>query len=164
MKSFIHALGMALRDARRRAGFTLSDVQERSRSRFKPSAVGGYERGERTISVERFVELAEVYGVAPDRLLGSALEQVSPEGRRSLSINLSRLAQLENDVARRVAESVHRVKAQRGDYLTDVITLRSGDVEVLALESRVSPRTLISGLRPALLKGNGPLEDKRSSR
>jgi transcriptional regulator with XRE-family HTH domain len=67
------AVGRALRDARRARGFTLKQLSARSGSSFKPSAVGGYERGERAISVERFCRLAAAYGVPAGELLARAL-------------------------------------------------------------------------------------------
>ena len=66
-------VGVALREARRALGLTLRGVEARSRGRFKPSAVGGYERGEREISLHRFCELALLYGIPPATLLENAL-------------------------------------------------------------------------------------------
>src|SRR5207244_4441372 len=65
-RRFADAVGQVLRRARRARGFTLRDVHVRSRGRFKPSAVGGYERGERAISLDRFSQLAELYDCPPD--------------------------------------------------------------------------------------------------
>ena len=61
--------GRALRRARIAAGLTLRDVGERSSRAFTPTAVAGYERGERQISLQRFCDLATFYGVAPEQLL-----------------------------------------------------------------------------------------------
>jgi transcriptional regulator with XRE-family HTH domain len=70
------AVGRALREARRARGYTLKQLAARSGSSFKPSAVGGYERGERAISVERFCRLAAVYGVSAGDLLARALRML----------------------------------------------------------------------------------------
>lgn len=72
-------MGDELRGARREAGLALRDLNLRSAREFKASAVGGYERGERSISLDRFCRLAVLYGVAPDRLLARVLERVSPQ-------------------------------------------------------------------------------------
>ena len=66
-------VGRALRRARTARKLTLRDVGIRSSGKFTPTAVAGYERGERKISLERFCELAIFYGVAPERLLAEAL-------------------------------------------------------------------------------------------
>jgi hypothetical protein len=61
-----------------------------------------------------------------------------------------------------VAEFVHKVKAQRGDYLSDVITLRSGDLHSLALASGLNPQTLVARLAPALREAVGSREKPRA--
>lgn len=157
MESFPQVVGGVLRRARKERGLTLHDVAARSRGRFKPSALGGYERGERMISLKRFVDLAGTYGVPADRLVAEVLGRLSPESRREVVIDLNRLARIRDDAGRLVAEFVHQVRTQRGDYLTDVITLRSGDLETLATASRLKPQALLDRLSPALRKPSRPL-------
>ena len=62
-------VGQALRRVRVARGLTLRQVGERSLGTFKPTAVAGYERAERTISLERFYALCAFYGVEPTQLL-----------------------------------------------------------------------------------------------
>jgi hypothetical protein len=83
------------------------------------------------------------------------LTRISPEARRELRIDVSRLQLVPSDVARPVTEHVHQVQAKRGDYLSDIITLRSGDVEKLSQISRIACRTLLATLTPALEQGAG---------
>jgi len=150
VEHFSKAAGEVLRDARLKRGLTLYDVQRLSDGRFKPSSVGGYERGERALSMDRFCDLANLYGIPPDRLLGEALKRIDPEGREEILIDLNRLSLIESEDRRLVAEFVHKVQAQRQDYLAEVITLRSGDLEALALTSGKRPTALLAKLRPAL--------------
>jgi transcriptional regulator with XRE-family HTH domain len=77
---FLRAVGDELRRARQEAGLALRDLNLRSAREFKASAVGGYERGERSISLDRFCRLAELYGVPPDHLLARVLERAAPVG------------------------------------------------------------------------------------
>ena len=65
-------VGSALRRTRQAKGLTLRDVGIRSGGIFTPTAVAGYERGERAISLQRFCDLATFYGVAPEDLLAEA--------------------------------------------------------------------------------------------
>lgn len=150
MEPFLNVIGETLRRARQARGLTLRDVQARSRGGFKPSALGSYERGERMISLERFCELAAIYGVPADRLLCDVLDRAAPDARREVVIDLNRLALLRGEEGRLVAEYVHKVKVQRGDYLTDVVTLRSGDLQALALEAGLKPRDLSQKLKPTV--------------
>ncbi len=80
------SLGRRLRAARRRRGWSLGEVERQTGGEFKASVVGAYERGERAISVQRFVKLAEVYEVAPAELL-----PLAPSGRE-LVIDLDAVA------------------------------------------------------------------------
>jgi transcriptional regulator with XRE-family HTH domain len=148
------AVGRALRHARRANGLTLRTAAERSGGSFKASALGAYERGERRISLERFSALASLYNVAPDRLLSEALALVDPAGRRSVVIDLSRLTSVPAPEREYLAEFVHQVRDRRRDLLTDVITLRSGDVHAMALSVGLGSDELLARLRPAV-RANG---------
>ena len=150
MENIRSAVGDVLRRARNARGLTLQGVTRGTGGRFKPSVLGGYERGDRMISLERFCELAEFYGVPADRLLGDALALLSPAGRREVTIDLTRLPLVNSDEAKAVAEFAHRVKTRRADYVSSVVTLRSGDVEALALECGEEPDGFLKRLRPAL--------------
>lgn len=60
-----------MRQVRAGRSLSLRQVTVRSGGRFKPSSVASYERGERQISLERFFSLAEVYDVAPERIVAA---------------------------------------------------------------------------------------------
>jgi transcriptional regulator with XRE-family HTH domain len=141
-----------LRRARQARGYTLHDVAERTNGRFTPSAIGGYERAEREISVRRFCELAETYGVPPDRLLAQALDDLLPRDRTETVIDLTRLPTLEGrqEALVRVARFVNDVRTRRGDYLGDVVTLRSGDLDEIAGSASTNTGALRRMLRPAI--------------
>lgn len=69
VNKFSISLGQRLRAARRQRGWSLGEVEGQTEGEFKASVVGAYERGERAISVQRFVRLAETYGVPAVDLL-----------------------------------------------------------------------------------------------
>lgn len=147
-QSHSKAVGNALRQARRARGWTLRDVHAKSRGRYKPSSLGGYERGEREISVSRFCELAFLYGIPPAQLLGSVLRDVA--WTTEVVIDLTRLELLPGEEGRMMAEFIYDLKVRRGDSRTDIITLRAGDLEILATASTQEPDILLESLRPAL--------------
>jgi transcriptional regulator with XRE-family HTH domain len=159
MGHFDRAAGEALRLARVEAGLTLRDVRARSDGRFKPSAVGAYERAERAVSLERFVALARIYGVPPDRLMARVIERSSPEERRSVSIDLTRLESVNHDVGRRLAELIARVRSERTSQGDRVIGLRSSDLQTLVLETDLGANDLMDKLRPALADDPALAED-----
>ncbi len=121
---FSAALGSRLRAARRQKGWSLSDVESLTDGEFKASVVGAYERGERAISVQRLVRVADIYGMsAPDLLPMS----VTPEF--SHVIDLDRISASEGDIAERFIAAVH--------------LLRSGS---LSPEIRSADRVILSSL------------------
>jgi len=150
VQQFSKLTGEVLRRARLERDLTLHDVGRLSRGRFKPSALGAYERGDRGISLERFCGLAEIYGIPPDRLLADLLQARNPEGREELVIDLNRLGLLEDETERLLADLVHRLRVKRRDYRSEVITLRAGDLEALALASGERTRTLKEKLDPVI--------------
>ena len=80
MTDLLFDLGRAMRRAREAAGLSLRAVRTLSANRFKPSAVGAYERGERSISLERFCELCSLYGVSAGELLTAVLTPGTSDG------------------------------------------------------------------------------------
>lgn len=103
---FSAALGSRLRAARRQKGWSLSDVESLTEGEFKASVVGAYERGERAISVQRLVRVADIYGMSAPELLPMS---VSPEF--SQVIDLDRISAGEGDIAERFIAAVHLLRA-----------------------------------------------------
>lgn len=66
---FARAFGARLREARRQRGLTLQNVESGSDGAFTSVTLSSYERGDRTMSVARLVDLAAFYGVPPAELL-----------------------------------------------------------------------------------------------
>ncbi|HEX6946266.1 MAG TPA: helix-turn-helix transcriptional regulator [Acidimicrobiia bacterium] len=90
---FSASLGQRLRVARRQRGWSLGDVEEMTGGEFKASVVGAYERGERAISVQRFVRIAEVYGFTPSDLLPT-----TSSSEAGLTIDLDALSADDGDL------------------------------------------------------------------
>jgi transcriptional regulator with XRE-family HTH domain len=154
--AFSEAAGEVLRRARRASGFTLQEAAARSKGRFAPTSIAGYERGERHISLVRFCDLADLYATPPDRLLAEVLERLRPEGRRTVVIDLTRLEGLEDRDRELVSAFADSVRARRGQSDSTELVLRSGDVEALALRSRERPARLMERLRGVLAPESEP--------
>jgi transcriptional regulator with XRE-family HTH domain len=155
-------IGRALRRARLAQGLTLKQLAAASAGRFKPTSVAGYERGERSISVVRFCELCRVFRVPPDRLLAEILRaaQADPE----LVIDLTHLERLEAAEGELLSGFVQQVASLRGSGDVDRITLRAGDVEVLASASGRRPDELreILGMVQRQTQQRDPQIERRS--
>ena len=141
-------IGRALRHVRRARGMTLRSASRSSHGRFKPSSIAGYERGERAITVQRFCDLVEVYGVEPARLLDGILTDARGEPRIELDLTaLDRLDLPEAAVLRSFAEQVRAERGGAGN--NDVVTLRHADLEVIARASGRDSTELLDLLSPA---------------
>lgn len=122
VEDFNYALGQRLRAARRQRGWSLGDVETQTDGEFKASVVGAYERGERAISVQRYVSLAEFYGTSPSGLLPI-------NANSELIIDLGALDTENGDLVDRYLATIQLMRKQPG-----------GD------EVRSSDRALISSL------------------
>jgi len=83
------AVGQVLRRLRTDRGLTLHGVQELSQGAFKASALSGYERGERSISLEKFRDLMNLYSQAPDLALKEVLALIGEKRAGERVIDLT---------------------------------------------------------------------------
>jgi transcriptional regulator with XRE-family HTH domain len=152
---FSVVVGAVLRDHRLACGYTLHEVAAKSRGLMKPSALASYERAERKITLERFVKVMSLYNVPADRALSEVLARISPRIRRKFTLDVDKLRTLGGQT-RELLDFIHRVRVARGDYLTRMISLRSGDLEAVSSESRASQIELLSTMSGALVSDRGP--------
>lgn len=119
---FNAALGERLRAARRARGLSLLEVESVSAGEFKASVVGAYERGERALSVQRLVGLAQLYGSSATDLLGDV---TPPEGAL---IDLDQLAESpEAELVDRFVTTIREMRRRRSE-----MAIRRADLAVLA--------------------------------
>lgn len=147
-KEILLETGRVLRRARLARGLTLRDVGLRSNGRLKPTAVAGYERAERGISVLRFCALCELYGVRPEGMLAEIMK--SAQGRPPVVLDLTLIGRLDASEARIVTQFMDEVRTLRGEQQADTVTLRTGDVEILASAVGDRPEEFLQRIRPAL--------------
>jgi transcriptional regulator with XRE-family HTH domain len=144
-------IGRALRSVRRQRGWTLRDVADASHGEFRPTSVAGYERGERHVTLDRFIRLCEVYGVPPERVV---LEiRRSADGRPVATVDLAALERLESPEGRLLSGFVRQIESLRSEPAGPTLTLRAGDLAVLATASGRTPEELLTSL-----EGTRPLD------
>jgi transcriptional regulator with XRE-family HTH domain len=148
---FSLAIGRSIRHARMRRGWTLREVSVVSDGGFKSSATAAYERGERDISLRRFCELSVVLGVPPAALLSDALGQIAPP-ERDVDIDLAHLSEVRAVGVPGLLELLEEITRIRREPEGDVITLRTGDLQILATASGLAPDDLIDRLGAAVLR------------
>jgi transcriptional regulator with XRE-family HTH domain len=141
--SYAHAVGGRLRRIRRQQGLSLQQVEERSAGEHKAVVVGSYERGDRSITVERLAALADLYGVPVTELLPAEAPLIADDDER-LVIDLVRLTMLPVETAGPLLRLTSTIQRLRGDYNGQVLTLRSDDLRTLALLYDRSARELLA--------------------
>ena len=160
--SYGRKVGERLRAIRRQKRLSLQEVEAASSQEFKASVLGAYERGERAISVPRLQRLARFYSVPVDQLLpkdeGPEFK-AAPDGARvaaadeaSITIDLTRLEQMEGPEAEMLPRYLSMIQVQRQDFNGRVLTIRRDDVRALAciLGTAVedtAPKLEVMGLR-----------------
>ncbi len=130
--SYNTRVGERLRTIRRRHGLSLQDVQERSAGEFKAAVLGAYERGERSLSVQRLHRLAVFYGMPEAGLLPREERPETGSPVNEVLIDLTRIDRLDDatgDVIERYLASIRR---ERKDFTGDVLTVRAEDLRVLS--------------------------------
>jgi transcriptional regulator with XRE-family HTH domain len=136
--AFAHQLGERLRQVRQSRHLSLTAVAERSGHEFKPSSLGAYERGERTISVLRLQQLARLYRVPVDQFL--------PTEDEDLVLDLRDGTELEGGAdAGLVSSYVEAIRRQRRQE-PGSLRVRRTDVVTLAAMLRCSPEVVLSQL------------------
>ncbi len=69
MQTINKEIGVKLRHIRKHHGLSLLDVQKMTDGIFTVVSVGAYERGNRTISLPKFMELCKFYNIPPHVVL-----------------------------------------------------------------------------------------------
>ncbi len=130
-------IGTRLRRIRRQQGRSLADVEAASGGRWKAVVVGAYERGDRTATVERLAELAGFYGVPLADLLPDPSSNAAAgleDDRARVVLDLTALQPADPQLGP-IARFAEHVQHRRGDRNGQLLTLRGGDLETIALTS-----------------------------
>ena len=139
-----------LRSIRQARGWSLHDVERNTQGRLKAVVLGSYERGSRTLSVPRAIEIAELYEVPITSIFTS-------KASTGTGVNIRLILDL-RALSRRCAEATSELKDRceviarftkgllhaRQDWNGEVISLRESDLSILALLVNLEPDELAS--------------------
>jgi len=145
-RRYVDLVGEKLRRLRLDRGLSLQDVCDRSGGSFVVSTLSAYERGKRSLSLERLLELAEIYGISLSTIL-----DVDEDGElhgtlsrnRPLRIRLDHLDRLTDAERRPLENYLEFLRNLRNDRSREVLTIRREDLAYLSG---------LYGLRPHVLK------------
>ena len=141
-------VGAALRRARTSRGLTLRDAARKGPDAVKPTTLASYERGERSLSVDRLFRLSSLYRISPARLIADVSRRV--EGRPQVRIDIGRMRSLGGVEAGILDGFIRNVFILRDQPVTDTVSLRDGDIDVLATATGRRVEDFVAAIRPAL--------------
>ena len=147
-------VGAALRRAREARDLSLRDAARASSGAFRPSTLASYERSERKVPIERFFRLAFLYDISPVRLLADVQRRV--EGRPPLRIDVRRVKSMGGVEAAIMDGFIRNVFILRDQDVADTVSLREGDLEVLATATGRRVQEFRDAIEPALAAEHVP--------
>jgi transcriptional regulator with XRE-family HTH domain len=119
-----------LRAVRTSRGLTLSQVSTLSKGRISAIALGSYERGDRSLSTEKLIEISQIYQIPVAELM-SPIEKGINSGRVIVDLRkLTASSDASNDAALKI---IQRITHMRHDWNGEVISLRSSDIALLKI-------------------------------
>ena len=109
---------------------TLNQVAARSHGTISAIALGSYERGDRTISANKILEIAQIYQVPVSELFDSPQKLIA---NRKVVIDYRRLIGQSDPSAERIKTIVTTIAGVRRDWNGEVISLRESDIATLQI-------------------------------
>lgn len=144
-RQYAELVGEKLRRMRQERGLSLQEVCTRSGGSFVVSTLSAYERGKRSLSLERLSELAAIYGQSPTAVLDlesdSSLRRSVTSGS-PLRIRLDHLQNLAPEERRPLESYLAFLRDLRNDPGREVLTIRKDDLAYLSALYGVRPQAL----------------------
>jgi len=133
-----------LRMIRESKKLTLAQVAALSKGQLSSIALGSYERGDRAVSANKLILIAELYSV-PVTELFAPNEVYMSETR--VSVDIRKILTTTNPVAQKLAEVIRNIARMRGDWNGEVISLRALDLNNLLVFTGLTVQQIHEVLR-----------------
>lgn len=149
-RRYAELVGEKLRRLRQDRNLSLQEVCDRSGGAFVVSTLSAYERGKRSISLERLLELADIYGLSPTTLLELEDDgefQGTLSRNRPLRIRIDHLDRLSEAERQPLETYLEFLKNLRNDPAREVLTIRKDDLAYLSALYGVRPHALKERLK-----------------
>ena len=123
-----------IRQLRRERGLTLLAFEKLSGGRIRAVVLGAYERGDRSMSLKKVIEIADIFGVELAHLMApSSGRGDGPQLSHRHIYDLRALQALESSPEKEIlTRYIMRVAHQRGDWAGEIISLRRDDIDALS--------------------------------
>ena len=123
-----------LREIRKSKGWSLQDVESKSKGRWKAVVIGSYERSDRAISLKKAIELMAFYQVPIATLFEDDFAgQSQMINQRTIIIDQRKLALSTDTALDGVKQLITHLTARRRDWNGELLSLRSTDLQFLSV-------------------------------
>ena len=137
-----------LREIRKSKGWSLQDVESKSKGKWKAVVIGSYERSDRAISLKKAIELMAFYQVPISALFEEDnAGQSDTVNQRPIVIDQRSLAISTDSNLDGVKRLIALLAARRRDWNGEVLSLRSTDLQFLSLLLNTSDQDAIDFLK-----------------
>ena len=121
----IETLQSRIRHIRESRHLTLTQAAKLSKGQVSAIALGSYERGDRSVSAQKLITIANLYEVPISELFEAPRSFMQEE---RISIDLRKILMTSNPVAQKITEVLRNIARMRGDWNGEVISLRAQDI------------------------------------
>jgi transcriptional regulator with XRE-family HTH domain len=135
----VNEINSTLRAIRQSKSLSLSDVERLSEGRIKAVVLGSYERGARSLSVKRALQIAALYQVPISEIFGQRENEVGNNVSRIIldlrlvSHRVQQEARYEINKYTSIFRLLQKIVRTRQDWNGEVISLRASDIATLAI-------------------------------
>ena len=137
----IETLHSRMRLIRESRHLTLNQAAKLSKGMISAIALGSYERGDRSVSANKLITIANLYEVPISELFETPRTLFASE---SISIDIRKILLTSNPVAQKIAEVLRNIARMRGDWNGEVISLRAQDINSFQVFSGLTPEEVKS--------------------
>ncbi len=143
-----------LRKLRLERGWSLADVERISKGSVKAVVLGSYERCDRTLSLNRAIQLANIFSIPLIHLLAAPEKSAPVLTRTTMMVDLRRARILaeglvnQNDtIFQTLSAFLAWIAARRCDWNGEIMSLREGDLSTLSLMTFMNEEALLIWLK-----------------
>lgn len=135
-------------------GWSLADVERLSRGSLKAVVLGSYERGDRSLSLARAIDIAGIFSVPLHHLL-AAPEKIAPVlTRTEIMVDLRRTRTLAEDplaladpILKTFSTFLAWIATRRCDWNGEIMSLRNGDLSTLSIMTLMNEKAVLHWLK-----------------
>ena len=148
----VNEINSTLRAIRQSKSLSLSDVETLSEGRIKAVVLGSYERGARSLSVKRALQIAALYQVPISEIFGHSEKLERSNGSkiildlRLINHRVQQEDRFELEKYTHLSRLLQKIVRTRQDWNGEVISLRTTDIATLTVLFDESEETVLNWL------------------